>query len=88
MSGVRVLSKRLGIPVWFSQGTYNALKETDQPELFEIFIPGKTVNVGSLAVHSFLKNHDAAEPCSFRIEHDECFYFQTQISYYACFLAF
>jgi phosphoribosyl 1,2-cyclic phosphodiesterase len=71
VSGVRVLSKRLGIPVWFSQGTYNALKETDQPELFEIFIPGKTVNVGSLAVHSFLKNHDAAEPCSFRIEHDD-----------------
>lgn len=71
VSGVRVLSKRLGIPAWFSQGTYDALRETEQPELFDIFIPGKTVKVGSLTVHSFLKNHDAAEPCSFRIEHDD-----------------
>jgi len=71
VSGVRVLSKRLGIPAWFSQGTYNSLRETEQPELFHIFIPGKTVKVGSLSIHSFLKNHDAAEPCSFRIEHDD-----------------
>jgi len=71
VSGVRVLSKRLGIPAWFSQGTYNALRESEQPELFNIFIPGKTVKVGSLIIHSFLKNHDAAEPCSFRIEHDD-----------------
>ena len=71
VSGVRVLSKKLGIPAWFSQGTYNALRETEQPELFNIFIPGKSVNVGSLTIHSFLKNHDAAEPCSFRIEHDD-----------------
>ena len=69
--GVRVLSKRLGIPAWFSQGTYNALRETEQPELYHIFIPGKSVKVGSLTIHSFLKNHDAAEPCSFRIEHDD-----------------
>ena len=71
VSGVRVLSKKLGIPAWFSQGTYNALRETEQPELFNIFIPGKTVKVGTLTIHSFLKNHDAAEPCSFRIEHDD-----------------
>lgn len=69
--GVRVLSKKLGIPAWFSQGTYHALRESEQPELFNIFIPGKTVSVGSLTIHSFLKNHDAAEPCSFRIEHDD-----------------
>lgn len=71
VSGVRVLSKRLNVPVWFSQGTYDALKETEQPELFTIFKPGKIVKVGSLSIHSFLKNHDAAEPCSFRIEHDD-----------------
>ena len=71
VSGVRVLSKRLGIPAWFSQGTFNALRETEQPELYHIFNPGKTIKVGSLIIHSFLKNHDAAEPCSFRIEHDD-----------------
>ncbi len=71
VSGVRVLSKKLGIPVWFSQGTFDALRETEQPENYRIFIPGKTIQVNSLTVHSFLKNHDAAEPCSFRIEHDD-----------------
>lgn len=71
VSGVRVLSKKLGIPAWFSQGTYNALRETEQPELFNIFIPGKTVKAGTLSIHSFLKNHDAVEPCSFRIEYDD-----------------
>ncbi|HZL10525.1 MAG TPA: MBL fold metallo-hydrolase [Prolixibacteraceae bacterium] len=68
--GVRVLCKRLGIQTWFSQGTLDALKETERPELCRIFIPGKSVQIGSLTIHSFLKNHDAAEPCSFRIEHD------------------
>jgi phosphoribosyl 1,2-cyclic phosphodiesterase len=71
VSGVRVLSKKLGIPAWFSQGTFNAIREAEQPEHYHIFIPGKTVKVGSLMIHSFLKNHDAVEPCSFRIEHDD-----------------
>lgn len=71
VSGVRVLSKKLGVPVWFTQGTYNALRETEQPDQYQIFIPGKTVRVGSLNVLTFLKNHDAAEPCSFVVEHDD-----------------
>ncbi len=69
--GVRILSKRLGIQAWFSQGTFNTLSEAEQPGLTGIFIPGRAVTIGSLTVHPFLKNHDAAEPCSFRIEHDD-----------------
>lgn len=71
ISGVRVLSKRLGIPAWFSQGTYDSLRETEQPEQYSIFIPGKASVLDSFTVHPFLKNHDATEPCSFRIEHDD-----------------
>lgn len=69
--GVRVLSKRLGIPAWFSQGTFNTIIESEQPELMNIFIPGRAVKSGSFTIHPFLKNHDAVEPCSFRIEHDD-----------------
>lgn len=69
--GVRVLSKRLGIHAWYSQGTFNTLAEADHPEKHCIFQAGKTVRIGSITVHPFLKNHDAAEPCSFRIEHDD-----------------
>ena len=69
--GVRVLSRQLGVPAWFSQGTFNTLRETERPELTNIFIPGKPVTSCSITIHPFLKNHDAAEPCSFRIEHDD-----------------
>lgn len=68
--GVRSLTKRLGIPAWFSLGTLDALKEADRPEIANIFVPGSVVHCGNFLVHSFLKNHDAAEPCSFRLEHD------------------
>ena len=69
--GVRVLSKRLGVPAWFSKGTFDSLPETERPEHTNIFIPGKAVYSGSFIIHPFLKNHDAAEPCSFRLEHDD-----------------
>ena len=68
--GVRVLSKRLGVPAWFTQGTLDSLKFGEQPSLIQIFTPDKAIKIGSLTIHPFLKNHDAAEPCSFRIEHD------------------
>lgn len=68
--GVRVLSNRLGIPAWFSQGTHDVVLPDDLPELTSIFVPGKAVQSGSFTIHPFLKNHDAAEPCSFRIEND------------------
>jgi phosphoribosyl 1,2-cyclic phosphodiesterase len=69
--GVRVLSNRLGVPAWFTQGTFDALKFGEAPELVRIFAPGKAIKIGSITIHPFLKNHDAAEPCSFRIEHDD-----------------
>lgn len=71
INGMRVLSKRLGIPVCYSQGTFDALKPSDHPELVHFFVPGKAMKLGSFTIHPFLKNHDAAEPCSFRVEHDD-----------------
>jgi phosphoribosyl 1,2-cyclic phosphodiesterase len=71
VSGVRVLVNRLGVRAWFSQGTFDAIRESERPENYGIFIPGKSVSIKSFVVHPFLKNHDASEPCSFRIEHDD-----------------
>jgi len=71
VNGARVLCKRLGLPIWFSQGTYDALRETERPALVGFFVPGISVQIGSFTIHPFLKNHDAVEPCSFRIEHDD-----------------
>lgn len=71
LRGVRVLGNRLGIPAWFSQGTLNAIADADRPERCSVFAPDKSFRVASFTIHPFLKNHDAAEPCSFRIEHDD-----------------
>lgn len=69
--GVRVLAKKLGVQCWFSQGTFDALNLNDRPEGMCVIVPGKAISVCSLVVHPFLKNHDGAEPCSFRIEYDD-----------------
>lgn len=69
--GVRVLSNKLGVTAWFSRGTLDAISETDRPNSCLVFSPDKSFKVNSFVIHPFLKNHDAAEPCSFRIEHDD-----------------
>jgi phosphoribosyl 1,2-cyclic phosphodiesterase len=68
-SGSRVLAKRLRIPVYLTPRTYVAMYPNHKPFSPRFFEPAAPVGVGSLTVHPFLKNHDAAEPCSFRIEH-------------------
>jgi len=69
--GVRVLSNKLGVTAWFSQGTLDSIPEIDRPNQCSVFSPDKSFRVNSFTIHPFLKNHDAAEPCSFRIEHDD-----------------
>jgi len=66
--GIQVLSKRHHLTVWMSKHTYYALPHSYRPVYVELFEPGETVEIGSFRIHTLLKNHDAAEPCSFRIE--------------------
>lgn len=67
--GVRVLSKKLGVPAYFTERTFNSVWQSNQPNIYTRFYPGKSFSLASFIVHPFLKNHDATEPCSFRIEH-------------------
>lgn len=65
--GVRLLAKRLKVPVYVTQKTYLAMYPNHKPDLPRFFTPGQEIPTGSFQVYPFLKNHDAAEPCSFRI---------------------
>jgi phosphoribosyl 1,2-cyclic phosphodiesterase len=67
--GVRVFEKKLKVPVYLTAKTYLATYKNMQPAWPRFFEPGQTISVGEFQVHSFLKNHDASEPCSFRIEY-------------------
>jgi len=68
--GARVLSKRLKVPVYVTAKTFAAMYGTHRPSSPVFFKPGDIIGKGAFIIHPFLKNHDAAEPCSFRIEHE------------------
>ena len=69
-SGARVLGKRLSIPVFITSRTFVALYPNHKPLSPRFFESGTEITLGSLVIHPFLKNHDAAEPCSFRITYN------------------
>lgn len=66
--GVRVLSKTLKVPAYMTKGTFDNTWNPNRPGLYGLFEPGRPVKVGGFLVHPFLKNHDAANPCSFTVE--------------------
>jgi phosphoribosyl 1,2-cyclic phosphodiesterase len=69
--GARVLARRLKIPVFITSGTFMALVREQRPDSPRFFEPGACITIGSFQIYPFLKNHDAAEPCSFRIENKD-----------------
>lgn len=71
ISGARVLGKRLRVPVYLTAKTWYGAYKNQRPDYPSFFEPGDVVEAGSFSVHSFLKNHDAAEPCSFRVQYGE-----------------
>lgn len=66
--GVKVLSKVLDIPVYMTKGTFDQLWNPYRPGKYGIFTPGEVLQVGGIKIFPFLKKHDAANPCSFRVE--------------------
>ena len=70
MRGARVMSKRLHIPVYMTSRTYMAAYNNLKPDYPKFFDAGEQIEVGKFVIHSFLKNHDASEPCSFRVEYN------------------
>lgn len=66
--GARVLCKKLNITAYMTYGTYNNLPKEFRPDFFKIVKPDNQVEIDDITIHPFRKKHDAAEPCSFRIE--------------------
>lgn len=68
MRGVRVLAKQFNIPVYMTPTTFQNTWKTNRPGNYRLFEPDIPVKINSITVHPFLKKHDAADPCSFRVE--------------------
>jgi phosphoribosyl 1,2-cyclic phosphodiesterase len=69
-NGAHVMSKRLKVPVYVTSRTFMAMHSRHRPMAPRFFQPGAEIRVGSFLIFPFLKNHDAAEPCSFRVAYN------------------
>jgi len=68
IQGARVTSKKLGIPVFYTKKTYHKSYNKNKAANFGFFEPNTTYIIDGIKIHSFSKNHDAIDPCSFRVE--------------------
>ncbi len=72
IAGLKVLSKRLNVPIFANQLTARAICEYlhDTPK-FKIFITGETFEFGDLEIHPFSVQHDAVDPVAFTLKLDD-----------------
>lgn len=71
MRGARGVSKKLQVPIYLTAKTHSSAYKNMRLDSPRFFNPGDKIQVGDFTVFSMLKNHDAAEPCSFRIQYKE-----------------
>ncbi len=69
--GLRVLSKKYQLPVYITPKTLAGAKLFPENPLFVAFRSHETIEVGTLKVKCFPKWHDAADPHSFVVTHEE-----------------
>jgi phosphoribosyl 1,2-cyclic phosphodiesterase len=69
MRGARGVSKKLQVPIYLTTKTQNTAYKNMRLDHPKFFAPGDEITIGDFTIFSFLKNHDASEPCSFRIEY-------------------
>lgn len=69
--GLEVISRKHQLPVYISAATLRHSGLELDPALVRPLIAGSTNLIGTLLINSFLKSHDAADPHSFTVEHDQ-----------------
>lgn len=68
IKGVGVLARRYGLPVWMTQGTLNASKQTFRgTEQIRVFENDDDFSIGDLSFQAFQLPHDAADPVNFSV---------------------
>jgi phosphoribosyl 1,2-cyclic phosphodiesterase len=66
--GTKVFCNKHTIPGFFTPGTYYNASHDHRPKLYSFLQTGQSFTFGVFTIHTFSKNHDSAEPCSFRVE--------------------
>jgi phosphoribosyl 1,2-cyclic phosphodiesterase len=69
--GARVTGKKLDIPVYMTNGTFTSAFRTWKPVSYIPVENNIPIVVGPFTIYPVSKNHDAAEPTSFRVEYED-----------------
>lgn len=71
IKGVEVFSRKYRMPVYITEITrkYSRLKLDD--DLVYSFSGQEDITIGGLTIHTFAKDHDAGDPHSFTVEHNQ-----------------
>ncbi|MCI6714052.1 MAG: MBL fold metallo-hydrolase [Lachnospiraceae bacterium] len=74
ISGLGVLSRKYGVPIYATQGTIEGIRNTTSvgeidEGLFQIIKPDEKCIVKDLSLYPMHTSHDAADPVAYRISH-------------------
>lgn len=70
--GVFSFARRHKLPVWLSQGTFQAVRASSSNVDIHFCRDGEDFAVGELQVHPYTVPHDAREPLQYRIGNGSC----------------
>ena len=76
ISGLGVIARRYGLPIYATQGTIDAILNTKsvgkiEESLFHAITPDQPFEIGDLLIEPISISHDAAEPVGYRVSHGE-----------------
>lgn len=76
ISGLGVLARKYGIPIYGTEGTIRAVKQTEslgkiEDSLFHSIKADEKCTVKDMTLYPMRTSHDAAEPVAYRISHDK-----------------
>lgn len=69
--GLRVLAKKYQLPVYSTLGTLRDTHLNPEHPFNHALVPYKTISIGALEITAFPKCHDAHDPQSFVVRHDD-----------------
>lgn len=75
ISGLGVLSRKYGVPIYATRGTLEAIRNTSSlgridESLFRVITPDERCTIKDLSIYPVHTSHDAADPVAYRIDHD------------------
>ena len=75
ISGLGVLARKYGVPIYATRGTVEAIRKTSSlgqidESLFRVIVPDERCIIKDIALYPVRTYHDAADPVAYRIDHD------------------